>query len=119
MDVKIECRNMELESDVQDELTRVTTRLHDHHHKLMHIRVVLDRSVHHRHGVRACDVLVVAGLPRRRTFVARKASNEPCDAIRAAFEALDAEIATFRSKRTHRRTVVAVHESSAESQEVA
>ena len=119
MDVEIEWRNMEMDQEVQDEVERVAGRLHDHHPRLMHARVVLTRSVHHRNGVQVCEVLVLAKLPRRRTFIARKASNAFGEAIRTAFEALDVEIATFRDKRSDRRALIPAHEPQRDTQEVA
>ena len=118
MELKIECRNMEMAQEVQDEVERVAVHLHDHHPRLMHARMVLTRNVHHRNGVQVCEVLVVAKLPRR-TFIARKASNAFGEAIRTAFEALDVEIATFRDKRSDRRALIPAHEPQRDTQEVA
>ena len=119
MDLKIECRNMGMDAELQEEVERMTTRFHDHHPQLMHIRVVLTRNVHHRNGVQVSEVLVAARLPRRRTFIARKSSNVFGEAVRAAFEALDVEITTFRDKRSDRRALVPAPKPQRDSQEVA
>ncbi len=114
MDLKIECRNMEMDAELQENVVRMTTILRGRHPQLTHIRVVVTRNVHHRNGVQVCEVLVVAKLPRRRTFTARKASTAFGEAIRTAFEALDVEIATFRDKRSARRALVPAHEPHTE-----
>ena len=116
MDLKIECRNMEMDAELQEEVERMATRLHDHHPQLMHARVVLTRNVRHRNGVQACEVLAFVRLPPRRMFTARKSSSVFGEAIRAAFEALDVEITTFRDKRSDRRALVP---AQSDSQEVA
>ena len=116
MDLKIECRNMEMDAELQEEVERINTRLHDHHPQLMHTRVVLTRNVRHRNGVQACEVLAFVRLPHRRMFTARKSSSVFGEAIRAAFEALDVEITTFRDKRSDRRALVP---AQSDSQEVA
>ena len=116
MDLKIECRNMEIDAELQEEVERMTTRLHDHHPQLMHTRVVLKRNVRHRNGAQACEVLAFVRLPRRHMFTARKSSSVFGEALRAAFEALDVEITTFRDKRSDRRALVP---AQSDSQEVA
>ena len=114
MDLKIECRNMEMDAELQEEVERMSTRLHDRHPQLMHARVVLTRNVRHRNGVQACEVLAFVRLPPRRMFTARKSSSVFGEAIRAAFEALDVEITTFRDKRSDRRALVPAQRDSQE-----
>ncbi len=119
MDLKIECRNMEMDAELQEEVERINTRLHDHHPQLMHSRVVLTRNVRHRNGVQACEVLAFVRLPRHRMFTARKSASVFGEAIRAVIEALDVEITTFRDKRSDRRALVPAREPQSDSQEVA
>ena len=119
MELKIEYRNMEIDLELQEEVGRMTTRLHDHHSQLMHIRVVLTKNVHHRNDAQVNEVRVAARLPRRRTFIARKSSNTFLESIRAAFEALNVEIATYCGKRSDRRAIAPAREPQRNSPAVA
>lgn len=99
IDLKIESRNVTMTPQWQSEIEQRVDDLKGQLPELTHARVILTRNAHHRQGEQVAEVFVLVTLPRRHTITARKERKTFEEAIRAAFEALDAELKRFRDKR--------------------
>ena len=101
MDLKIECRNIEMAPRWETEIEARMADLQGVHADLTHGRVTLTKNRHHKKLDDVAEVLVLVTLPGRQTMTARKEDKTFEEAIRAAFQAVAIELRKFREKRAH------------------
>lgn len=90
MDLDITTRGTQLRPEWRDLIESRAERIAQRHARLMRLRVTLEGSRHHQEG--AHEVRLSAALPGQ-ILHASKAQPEMRDALHAAFEALERELA--------------------------
>lgn len=106
MDLRIESRNVKMTPRWKQEIEERMADLQEGHGDITHARVTLTKNAHHKKASKVAEALIVVTLPKRHTITARKEDKTFEEAIRAAFAALEAEIDTFREKRSSKEVRV-------------
>lgn len=99
MDLQIESRHVTMTPRWKQEIEERMSALQSGHDDIIHGRVTLTLHKGHRRAEDTSEALVVVTLPGRHTITARKQDKTFEEAMRAAFFAVDGELATYREKR--------------------
>lgn len=97
MELHIEGQHVEVSEAMRRLMVERLERLNAHHDDIIHARVSLVKSNHHQHG--SDEARVVLAMNRRKVLQAVKVGKTVEDAISNAFEALQREVADYRSRR--------------------
>lgn len=99
MNLEIESRNVAMTPRWRAEAEARMADLQAGHNDLIHGRVTLTKNPHHKKAKNVAEALVVISLPGRHTITSRKEEKTFEEAIRAAFAAVEIELAKIREKR--------------------
>lgn len=99
MELRIESRNVVMTPRWKTEIEARMADLQAGYDDLIHGRVTLTKNRHHKKAQNVAETLVVVTLPGRHTITARKQEKTFEEAIRAAFFAVEIELAKYREKR--------------------
>ena len=95
---EIEGRNVEMRPAWRSEIESRLTELEEGRDDVIHGRVTLSKSNHHRKSDDTAEALIVVLIPGH-TITARKREETFEQAIRSAFDAIDVELEKVRDKR--------------------
>jgi ribosomal subunit interface protein len=98
MDIEIQTQNVEMQPEWSALIDARLGRLVDRYPKLIRVHVTLKHGRHHRHGAEEVDI--VATYPGA-TLRAAKQEEEMRDAVHAALDALERELAQHHEERRH------------------
>jgi ribosomal subunit interface protein len=98
MDVEIQTQHVEMQPEWSALIDERLARLAERHPELIRVHVTLKHGRHHQHG--ADEVDIVATYPGA-TLRAGKEEEEMRDALHAALDVLERELAAHREQRRH------------------
>jgi ribosomal subunit interface protein len=97
MDIEIQTRDVAMEPEWRTFIDERLARLAERHPRLTRVHVTLRRGRHHLHGTE--EVAVVASYPGA-TLRAEKCEAGMRDALHAALDALEREVAAHHARLT-------------------
>lgn len=98
MDIEIQTQNVEMQPEWRALIDERLARLAERYPKLIRVHVTLKHGGHHLRGVEEVDI--VATYPGA-TLRAAKEEEEMRDAVHAALDSLERELAAHHEKRRH------------------
>jgi cold shock CspA family protein/ribosome-associated translation inhibitor RaiA len=98
MEVQVESRNVAMRARWRAEAEGRLSELQAGHDDLTHARITLTKNRRHKKADDVADALIVVALPGR-TITARKREKTFEEAMRSAFDAIEAELEKYREKR--------------------
>lgn len=96
MDVEIQTRDVDMQPEWRALIDQRLARLADRYPKLTRVHVTLKHGRHHVHGVEEVDI--VAGCAGA-TIRAAKQEGEMRDAVHAALDVLESQLAAYHEQR--------------------
>jgi ribosomal subunit interface protein len=98
MDIEIQTQHIDMQPEWRDLIDQRLARLAERYPKLIRVHVTLKHGRHHLRGVEEVDIV---GTYPGATFRTAKQEEEMRDAIHAALDSLEREVAAHHEKRRH------------------
>jgi ribosomal subunit interface protein len=97
MELQIDGQQVEVHDGLRETITSRLEKLNARHEDITHARVSLVKSNHHQHG--SDEARIFLSMPRRKILQVTKVGKTLEDAINSALDALQREVAEYRSRR--------------------